>query len=311
MDSTAEVRDCPLCSLPLTEWVRERNRAVFHASCRVCGDYSITRDVARYVSDRDFAPKRYLVSGTTRNATARGSKLEITGDNLERLAEAAPVHRTPLRLLDELLLIIADRSTSFTDTVPIEWVDYSLLYLPHFREQTFLLEQLVKLGRLHPLEGTDSIWLVRLTVKGWQRVEQLQERRPRSHQAFVAMWFDSSLSTAWSLGLAPALQASGFAPVRVDQVEHNNRIDDRIVTEIRRSGLVVADFTGHRAGVYFEAGFALGLGIPLIWTCRRDYIDTAHFDTRQYNHIIWDDPGDLHDKLVARIRATVPGAALH
>jgi nucleoside 2-deoxyribosyltransferase len=83
-----------------------------------------------------------------------------------------------------------------------------------------------------------------------------------------------------------------------------------IVAEIRRSGLVVADFTGNRGGVYFEAGFAMGLGIPVIWTCRDTDINAVHFDTRQYNHIVWKEAGDLREQLQRRIEATIPGRAI-
>jgi nucleoside 2-deoxyribosyltransferase len=49
-------------------------------------------------------------------------------------------------------------------------------------------------------------------------------------------------------------------PVRVDFVEHNEQICDKIVAEIRTCQFLVADVTLQRAGVYFEAGFAMGLG---------------------------------------------------
>ena len=58
-----------------------------------------------------------------------------------------------------------------------------------------------------------------------------------------------------------------------------------------------------RGGVYFEAGFALGLSIPVIWTCREDMIKHVHFDTRQFNHIVWTDADDLFTKLKNRIGA--------
>ena len=83
-----------------------------------------------------------------------------------------------------------------------------------------------------------------------------------------------------------------------------------IIGEIRRSGLVVADFTGNRGGVYFEVGSAMGLGIPLIWTCRDTDISEVHFDTRQYNHIIWKEPEDLKQQLEYRTAAVVPRASL-
>jgi hypothetical protein len=60
-----------------------------------------------------------------------------------------------------------------------------------------------------------------------------------------------------------------------------------------------------RGGVYYEAGFAQGLNIPVIWVCRLDVIDHVHFDTRQFNHITWTDPQDLYAKLKNRIGAVI------
>lgn len=126
------------------------------------------------------------------------------------------------------------------------------------------------------------------------------------NQAFVAMSFDPSLRSVYLDAIKSALNETGYVPLRVDEAEYNEKIDDRIVADIRTSGLVIADFTQHKAGAYFEAGFAQGLGIPVIWTCRDDDIANAHFDTRQYNHITWKDAEDLQEKLIARIEATVP-----
>ena len=68
---------------------------------------------------------------------------------------------------------------------------------------------------------------------------------------------------------------------------------------------MIADVTYQRNGVYFEGGFAMGLGRTVVWMCRANDLDNVHFDTRQYNHIVWDDHTDLRTKLSARLRATV------
>jgi nucleoside 2-deoxyribosyltransferase len=65
--------------------------------------------------------------------------------------------------------------------------------------------------------------------------------------------------------------------------EHANKIDGEIIAEINRLTFMIADFTGHRGGVYFEAGIAMGLNVPVIWTCRKDDIANLHFGIRQYN----------------------------
>ncbi len=119
------------------------------------------------------------------------------------------------------------------------------------------------------------------------------------------MWFTPETQKAYDDAIEKAIRESGFYPVRVDKLEHNNKICDVIIAEIRKSAFLVADFTGQRQGVYFETGFAMGLGLPVIWLCREDYVDTTHFDTRQYNHIVWENESELHEKLLNRINATI------
>ena len=123
------------------------------------------------------------------------------------------------------------------------------------------------------------------------------------------MWFDDSMRQAWQRGIAPAIRDAGYEPVRIDQQEHVNKIDDEIIAEIRRARFIVADFTqgdtGARGGVYYEAGFAHGLDIPVIFTCREDSLGKVHFDTRQYNHIVWTEPEELRQSLKNCIAAVI------
>jgi nucleoside 2-deoxyribosyltransferase len=122
------------------------------------------------------------------------------------------------------------------------------------------------------------------------------------------MWIDKATDDAYFNGIKKAIEATGYEAVRIDLKEHNQKICDLIMSEIRHTGFLVADFTGHRHGVYFEAGFALGLGLPVIWTCRKQDIENAHFDTRQYNHILWETADELCTKLKNRVLATIPMA---
>ncbi len=144
-----------------------------------------------------------------------------------------------------------------------------------------------------------------LTVEGQQKAEEQAKPNIESKQAFVAMWFDDDLKSAYSEGIAKLEEDTGFSMLRIDMSEFNDKICDRILAEIRRSRFLIADVTGHRQGVYFEAGFAMGLGLPVIWTCRKDQIEECHFDTRQYNHIPWDNVNELREKLRDRILATI------
>ena len=148
-----------------------------------------------------------------------------------------------------------------------------------------------------------------LEMSGFERVEELREVRPDSDQAFVAMWFDDELKPAYFNGFKRAIEGAGYKPVRVDEQQFTDKIDDRIISEIRRSRFIVADFSqgegGARGGVYYEAGYAHGLGRNVIFTCRKEDLDHVHFDTRQCNHIVWENEEDLRKQLEERITAVM------
>jgi len=148
-----------------------------------------------------------------------------------------------------------------------------------------------------------------VTVQGYARLESLQARPNASMQVFVAMWFDPSMEQVYEKGIKLGIEDSGYKSVRIDKKEHNNKIDDEIIAEIKRSRFIVADFTQKpgdaRGGVYYEAGFAHGLGIPVIFCCRKDAINEVHFDTRQYKHILWSTPEELREQLTLRIAAVI------
>ena len=122
-----------------------------------------------------------------------------------------------------------------------------------------------------------------------------------SKKAFVAMWYDKQVVPAYECGIDPAIRAAGYKPVLIKNKEHINKIDDEITAEINRSAFLIADFTGHRGGVYFEAGYAMGRGVPVIFTCRKDQMRKLHFDVRQYNCIDWKTPSELKRRLRKRI----------
>ena len=116
------------------------------------------------------------------------------------------------------------------------------------------------------------------------RLHKLRGANIDSSKAFVAMWFDRSMDDAWGDGFEPAIRDAGYEPVRVDKKEYKNKIDDEIISEIRKARFAVADFThghkGARGGVYYEAGFAHGLAIQVIFTCRKGMLGEIHLDTR-------------------------------
>ena len=157
---------------------------------------------------------------------------------------------------------------------------------------------------------SDNTVPVTVTIDGYSRIGDL-DTKIDSAQAFVAMWFSDETQKMYEEGIIPAIKDAGYKPMRIDRKPDLDKIDDEIIKEIRRSLFLVADMThgkcGARGGVYYEAGFAYGLGKSVIFTCREDMIEKVHFDTRQYAHILWkeEELGELRKQLCSRILARI------
>lgn len=186
--------------------------------------------------------------------------------------------------------------------------DYSVLCAKNSREADFYIESLRDHGFLtgevvRQYDGGPSICTnFTLSTKGWTELDRISKSGGESPKAFVAMWFDPSRNPFYD-AMEEAIRSAGYDPIRIDRVEHINSITDEIISQIRQSKFLVSDFTGQRNGVYFEAGFMLGLGRPVIWACEKGDLDNVHFDARQYNTIDYADADDLRKRLQFRIGA--------
>jgi hypothetical protein len=119
------------------------------------------------------------------------------------------------------------------------------------------------------------------------------------------MWFDDSMDVYYTDGIEPGVKDAGFTPYRVKEHPTNKGISDLILSEIRRAQFVVADFTGQRNSVYYEAAYAQGIGREVIWCCREEEVTKLAFDTRHLGHIAWKDAADLRLKLSRSIQANI------
>jgi len=191
--------------------------------------------------------------------------------------------------------------------------DTSLAFAETQSEAKFTFMALVQYGLIKCIKEASLIWpiTVALTPNGWVRFEELTRgRSDLKNPVFVAMWFGGEdqrqmMDEAFNNGILPAIEHAGYRATRSDLVEHNDWIMDKILGDIRVAPFVVADFTQNRNGVYLEAGFARGLGLPGIHTCKIDHLENTHFDTAQLNHVLWSTPDELCEKLYHRILGTI------
>ena len=178
--------------------------------------------------------------------------------------------------------------------------DYPLLIAGNTAEVMFLI---MELHKREYIDGTNDG--LSLTLSGWERLEEVKRAGRSSNRAFVAMWFDKNMDELYENAIDPAIRKAGYDPLRIDRHEHVNRIDDEIIAQIKRSRFMVADFTGQRYGVYFEAGMMMGLGRTVIWLCDKKELDEGklHFDVRQFNFIAYETVEDAKTRLYNRILA--------
>ena len=298
---------CPVCS-EKTRPLGNYRGGSHELDCVRCGKFKIGDIAAGQISQ--WSPQqRIKLSGWIRE----NQYCEIVSSNLGQFANLRDL--TVGEKAEKILLQLAKefpKPGEITDLSGDAYLKFlavgrladhkELRFFIHdylYAEMDFLLRHELVTGL-----GDDSRYSI--SPKGWAYLESLRHGNPDSQIGFIAMWFDKSMNDAW-LALDKGIRDAGYEPLRIDQKQHNNKIDDEIIAGIRRSKFLVADFTNHRGGVYFEAGLAMGLGLPVIWLCRDDDLEKAHFDTRQYNHIPWeaDKLVELTKTLQNRIEATI------
>lgn len=278
--------------------------------CLGCGEYKLDEELARRVEKSSIDEQRFILSALIRGKSEAGIDVRIrTEEELNALYQSEVLPDGPLASIDKIIDFVhkKTRSADSGTSLHIDF-DAPVAFPKGKSEFEYLLSKAVELKYLEVVGVNQARHCdqYRLGIEGWQRLKELRRSQPVSSQAFVAMWFDEKLKPVYQDGFKPALKQTGYSAIRLDLEEHNEKICDRVLSQIRKSGLLVADVTGQRASVLFEAGFALGIGIPVIWTCSRSDAQTLPFDTRQYNHILWNDPEDLREKLALRIEATIP-----
>ena len=287
---------------------------LYRVKCPRCGVYQIT-DQALSTEPEPFVKERlHLISAVARWHSERAQRLSVNRELLEDRSEfeakiLSICPRNTQEKMDGILTYIAESSPPGHATYINVITDYPLFYCQGPKELGLYVEHLAE-RKFVSRGGAGNSWQFVLLPEGWRRVEEQAKPNIESKQAFVAMWFDDEMTSAYSEGIAKLEEDTGFSMLRIDMSEFNDKICDKILAEIRRSRFLIADVTGHRQGVYFEAGFAMGLGLPVIWTCRKDEMATQrNFDTRQYNHIVWTNPTELREGLRDRILATIGEAS--
>ena len=155
---------------------------------------------------------------------------------------------------------------------------------------------------------------VRIAPEGWQFFDEITRTKGSANNpVFVAMWFGrgrdgqldrtEEMSNLFDRTIKRACEWAGWKVIRAGIDEHNEPIMDRIVADIRAAPFLIAELTENNQGVYYEAGFAKGLGKEVIYCCPEG--KRVHFDLSGVNHVRWKDANDLRKRVGNRILGTM------
>ena len=299
--------NCPICSEKVIH--SSALADYYYVECPRCGSFSITRTAERSLSPFiETYPKKRQIIAMISSWIFRNPEYKITSEDIKNRFRGLRMPNFHEKS-DILLLELEAHTEHAGELVRFDIKHPSWLascFCVNKDEVKEILSYLETEGRISiPSKTISPIMEIKIAPPGWAHLEKLKESNPDSKQCFIAMSFDPLMRDVYVNGICEAVTAAGYDPCRIDYKEHIDKIDDKIIAEIRRSRFIVADFTGQKGGVYFEAGFALGLGLPVIWTCKKSDIEGLHFDIRQYNCIDWEDTEDLKERLANRIEAVL------
>lgn len=313
---------CPICGEPANVYEHDMRVAMVVNCCR-CGDYKFeSREVSQDNLPIQKPEKIALISYLIQQLN--GALIPVSRGFIERPVltyEFFQSLRTrsfpsPAEASDNLLLYIAKLLGNRPGMhVSVDYVLPSLapsVGVFDDEDVTWLFNNVESLGYLAGDQGV-GFYVGCLSGKGWERIAELRKNEEQSRFAFFARKFDNSeLDMVYAECLAPAVRQTGFELRTATQKA--GLIDAVIEDEIRRCAFLLADLSDDNAGAYWEAGFAEGLGKPVIYVVRAKDASgdkATHFDTSHRHTVRWDlaSLDDTAAQLKAVIRNSLLGAA--
>lgn len=311
-----DIEKCYICNHSLAKKSELMDGGLRLINCRLCGKYILngllTEEYLRTLSSDD----KVRLSGFYRECKEfdldiYDSLMFLNKENCERLLldNKLPRKKDVMIKARKMLKYIYKKTSYLGERIDFHNDDYSIAYASNNEECHALLRYLYDKGYIKYQVLFPSS-LIELTIYGIQAIKEINSD---SSQIFVALGFQSELkSYLIDEDFKKQIEdKTGYKLITIDQKEYNNKICDEIIAEINQSKAIIADFSDNNRGAYYEAGYAHGLGLEVIFVCKdeekdgKKLIEQVHFDTNHFNHIVWKDKVDLAEQLINRINRTL------
>lgn len=311
---------CLVCNSELKSFESRTDRHFFE--CPRCGPYSLSGTAQTIIAGQlERANEgRARLSHALYRMTKQDQWALVTSELLQNILDNTELPR-PQEQMENLILWLGETQPKMGAKIDPSDAAIAAVGVIDNSSLGFLVSQAIDAGLLkgESAEFMSSQWIIhslQLTLAGWHLFEDLQRGKSNGRVAFMAMPFgDMELDQIYKDHFKTGVTATGFELKRLDEGQPAGLIDDRLRVEIRQCRFLVADLTHENRGAYWEAGFAEGLGKPVIYTCRKDVFEDkakgTHFDTNHHLTVVWE-PGNLGDavaRLKATIRSTLPEEA--
>lgn len=292
--------DCPVCEARDIQVNGNGAGDTTQFDCPRCGQFWLTGTATVVLPERlgSSALKRSLMSHALRRM---GPTEKVIGSAELDSFWSEETLPTASKQADDLILyagdkqLAPDRHVKASNQFLSAWVGAAISKVDASQGLHWLLNYLAKTDLLENREdrndGAAPAIVMRLTMSGWSRYGELKQQRREGRTAFMAMKFgDAALDDLVESIFRPAVARTDFLLRKLTDGQPAGSIDNQIRAAILSGRFVIADLTHANLGAYWEAGFAEGVGLPVIYTCEKSVWDRekTHFDTNHLMTIIWD-----------------------
>ncbi|MBS1514361.1 MAG: hypothetical protein JSS63_04990 [Bacteroidetes bacterium] len=207
-----------------------------------------------------------------------------------------PVDYEDEKRLDDIAeeVILRNYSTNYNGSLIEEKYLKEKAFVP-FKNFNFVYNRLKEHGYLNMSNNS-------LTKEGLAYSKNLIQRDSNvtafSKTVFVAHSFSPNMIKFFKETIRPIVEEFNLSAISISGEEPSETLDVSILNQIAQSRFIISDVTEARPSVYFEAGYAHGREIRVIYTCREDHNSDSenfvaknnkvHFDIRNRKITWWD-----------------------
>jgi len=309
-----ENNPCPICKKS-AKIHREPIKDIAYVECPKCGNYEY-QVITSLIIDLDSDYKsRTILSYWIHNHQINGY-LKLNPKLIEKVLHETVLPK-PKEQADNFIQWIGNRTKEYGKPIQVEYsLLESVIGATCEREVMYILEYVVENRLAHNTFDSSMNFDGYLTFDGWERYDELQRSNKDSKLAFMAMKFGNPILDRVFIDIIKkAVYDTGFEIRKLNEEHRAGSIDDKLRVEIRRSRFLISDLTDDNNGAYWEAGFAEGLGMPVIYICEESHFDKRkiHFDVNHHLILKWKDDEEslkqFAENLKATIRETLVGEA--